>query len=147
METSRVSPPTSAKCVLRKFLRLSPTKTQSLTFSFECRYPNLTIWITEYAYNDATLPDTQSFFNSSAEYFDRIDYITRYSYFGSFRSSQSNVGPNVSMLDKNGKLTDIGSWYLGGAETNNIPTDSAVAVTAGSVWWALFVVGICFCVL
>jgi len=110
-------------------------------------YPNLTIWITEYAYNNASLTDTQSFFNSSADYFDRIDYIARYSYFGSFRSSQSNVGPNVSMLDKNGKLTDIGSWYLGGAETNNIPTDSAVAVTAGSVWWALFVVGICFCVL
>lgn len=57
----------------------------------------------------------------TAEYFDRIDYIDRYSYFGSFRSSVSNVGPNVAMLTQKGQLTDIGSWYLGGAATNNIP--------------------------
>jgi len=32
------------------------------------------------------------------------------------------VGANVSMLTSNGLLTDIGSWYLGGAATNNIPS-------------------------
>jgi len=84
-------------------------------------FPNISIWITEYALNNDTLSDTQSFFNSSAEYFDRIDYIDRYSYFGSFRSSVSNVGPNAAMLTEKGSLTDIGSWYLGGAATNNIP--------------------------
>lgn len=25
------------------------------------------------------------------------------------------------MLDQKGRLTDIGSWYMGGVETNNIP--------------------------
>ena len=52
-------------------------------------------------------------------------YVTRYSYFGAFRSSVSNVGPNAAMLTEKGKLTDIGSWYLGGVETNNVPKGAA----------------------
>ncbi len=48
--------------------------------------------------------------------------VTHYSYFGSFRSFTSNVGVNVAMLTSNGSLTDIGSWYLGGNATGNIPT-------------------------
>jgi hypothetical protein len=107
----------------------------------------MTIWITEYALPNTDLNDTQSFFNSSAEYFDRIDYVTRYSYFGSYRSSKSNVGPNCAMLDQNGHLTDIGSWYLGGAATNNIPSASMGSTLRIGGAWALFVVGVCFCVL
>ncbi|KAE9371439.1 glycoside hydrolase family 128 protein [Stipitochalara longipes BDJ] len=91
-------------------------------------YANKSIWITEYALNNDTLADTQSFFNMSAEYFDRISYIQRYSYFGSFRSDVSNVGPNAAMLTQNGQLTDIGSWYLGGAATNNIPSANGFGV-------------------
>jgi hypothetical protein len=30
------------------------------------------------------------------------------------------------MLDSYGQLTDIGSWYLGGNATGNIPRDTAV---------------------
>ena len=89
---------------------------------------------------------TQEFFNESAEYFDRIDYIDIYSYFGSFRSSVSNVGPNVAMLTQNGKLTSIGSWYLGGAATNNIPSAAGKTVV-GLAWVALVVVGVSFCLL
>jgi hypothetical protein len=118
-----------------------------LTKLFESRYPNMSQWITEYSLPDANLTDTQSFFNSSAEYFDRLAFVTRYSYFGSFRSSSSNVGPNVAMLDQNGKLTDIGSWYLGGAATNNIPEASDGSLLRIGGAWALFVVGICFSVL
>jgi Glycosyl hydrolase catalytic core len=94
----------------------------------ENRYPNRSLWITEYALNNDTLANTQGFFNTSAEYFDRISYIERYSYFGAFRSSVSNVGPNVAMLTQNGQLTDIGSWYLGGAATNNIPSATGFGV-------------------
>lgn len=90
-----------------------------------CRYPNTSIWITEYALANADLKDTQAFFQTSAEYFDRLDYIERYSYFGSFRSSVSNVGPNAAMLTQDGQLTDIGSWYLGGAATGNVPSSSS----------------------
>ncbi|KAL3423958.1 hypothetical protein PVAG01_05705 [Phlyctema vagabunda] len=111
-------------------------------------YPNTSIWITEYALNHADLDDSQAFFNSSAEYFDRLDFVGRYSYFGSFRSSVSNVGPNAAMLTQKGELTDIGSWYLGGAATNNIPKASAAGkVTVGAMWGALVVVAVSFCFL
>lgn len=74
------------------------------------RWPNLTLWITEYALPNNDLELTQQFFKQSAEYFDSLDYVTHYSYFGSFRSDKSNVGPNVAMLDSEGELTSIGSW-------------------------------------
>lgn len=82
-------------------------------------YPQLPLWITEYGLPNAPLPDTQAFFNMSAEYFDRVDFVDRYSYFGSFRADVSNVGPNAALLNAQGELTDIGSWYLGGAATGN----------------------------
>jgi hypothetical protein len=83
----------------------------------------------------------------SAEYFDRIDYIERYSYFGSFRSSVSNVGPNAAMLDQKGRLTDIGSWYLGGVATNNIPSANAAAATGVNSMWAVCVLAVAmFCI-
>lgn len=56
----------------------------------------------------------------------------------------SNVGPNAAMLTQNGELTDIGSWYLGGSETGNIPkgaarrkgiyTGSGLLVLGASLW-------------
>jgi len=96
-------------------------------------YPNMSIWITEYADPGANLTDSQSFFNESSQYFDRIDYITHYSYFGSFRSSVSNVGPDAAMLTQNGQLTDIGSWYLGGSATGFVPSAAShTAAVAGS---------------
>lgn len=54
-----------------------------------------------------------------------FSYITHYSYFGAFRSDVSNVGPNAAFLTQDGKLTDIGSWYLGGKATGNIPKGGA----------------------
>lgn len=36
-------------------------------------YPNMTIWLTEYAYNNVSLEESQKFFNSSTQYFDRIE--------------------------------------------------------------------------
>ncbi len=38
-------------------------------------YPNMTIWVTEYADNNVPLADSQSFYNSSSQYFDRIEYV------------------------------------------------------------------------
>ncbi|KAL9070929.1 MAG: hypothetical protein Q9161_004571 [Pseudevernia consocians] len=70
---------------------------------------NKSIWVTEFA--DAN--------------------VTRYSYFGAFRSDVSNVGANSAMLTQDGKLTDIGSWYLGGGETGNVPTGNVPKGAAG----------------
>ncbi len=60
---------------------------------------------------------------------DTYSYITRYSYFGAFRSDVSNVGPNSAMLTENGELTDIGSWYLGRPATGAVPSSQAVAAS------------------
>ena len=35
-------------------------------------YPNMTVWVTEYAAAGVGLADSQGFFNTSAEYFDRL---------------------------------------------------------------------------
>lgn len=80
------------------------------------------MWITEYNLNHQDLPATQSFYNTSAEYLDRLDYVERYSLFGAFRSDVSNVGPNAAMLDSDGQLTDIGAWYLGRPATGVTPS-------------------------
>ncbi|KAI9757264.1 MAG: hypothetical protein M1815_001622 [Lichina confinis] len=50
-------------------------------------------------------------------------YVERYFYFGSFRSSVSNVGPNAAMLTERGKLTDIGAVYLGLETQGNVPLE------------------------
>ncbi|KAK6211307.1 hypothetical protein QIS74_10571 [Colletotrichum tabaci] len=84
-------------------------------------FPDTKIWVTEYAYAHQELAATQEFYNMSADYFDRIDYIERYTYFGAFRSKTSNVGPNVPFLNNDGKVTDIGAWYMGMASTGVNP--------------------------
>lgn len=103
-------------------------------------YPNVSQWITEWALNDEPLSTTQTFFNGTINYLDKLSNVERYSYFGSFRSDVSNVGPNAAMLDQTGALTDIGSWYLGGAATHNIPQATGGAVRKSSCAWSLVVV-------
>lgn len=103
-------------------------------WDYRFSFPNVTQWITEYNYDNQELLVTQEFFNTSMEYFDRLDTVGRYSYFGSFRSEDSNVGPNAVMLNNDGELTDIGSWYLGGSATGVDPqsgTKSAAASIRG----------------
>ncbi|KAI1497758.1 glycosyl hydrolase catalytic core-domain-containing protein [Biscogniauxia marginata] len=93
--------------------------------SYSAAFPNVTQWITEYNFDNQDLTTTQSFYNMSSEYFDRLDSVARYSYFGSFRSRDSNVGANAVMLNNDGELTDIGSWYLGGSATGVDPQSAA----------------------
>ncbi|KAI1332308.1 glycoside hydrolase family 128 protein [Xylariaceae sp. FL0255] len=94
---------------------------------YSAAFPNVSQWITEYNYDDQDLDTTQDFYNTSAEYFDRLDSVGRYSYFGAFRSDISNVGPNAVMLNNDGELTDIGSWYLGGVATDIDPQSGDAA--------------------
>lgn len=35
-------------------------------------YPNMTLWVTEFAYPEMDLEESQAFFNQSTEYFDRL---------------------------------------------------------------------------
>ncbi|KAI1747045.1 glycoside hydrolase family 128 protein [Xylaria castorea] len=106
---------------------------------YAAAFPNKTQWITEYNLNDQDLTTTQDFYNTSAEYFDRLDSVARYSYFGSFRSHDSNVGANAVMLNNGGKLTDIGSWYLGGTATGVNPQSGSAARSQVDVLLAIAV--------
>ena len=38
-------------------------------------YKNMTMWITEYALDHASLQDSQAFYNQSADFFDRLRYV------------------------------------------------------------------------
>ncbi|KAK7926756.1 glycoside hydrolase- catalytic core [Apiospora marii] len=109
--------------------------------SLSAAFPNVTQWITEYNWDNQDLSTTQSFFNTTCEYFDRLPSVARYSYFGSFRSKVSNVGPNAVMLNNDGELTDIGSWYLGGSATGVNP-QSAAGKSGASVLAAAAAAGI-----
>ena len=45
------------------------------------------------------------------------------------------------MLDQTGQLTDIGSWYLGGSATGNIPKGAGNSVQSNVVFvWTLFII-------
>ncbi|KAK1775754.1 glycosyl hydrolase catalytic core-domain-containing protein [Copromyces sp. CBS 386.78] len=92
---------------------------------FENAFPGLDIWITEFGFPSETLENTQKFYNQSIPYLDSKGSVKRYAWFGAFRSIVSNVGPNQAFLDPYGKLTDIGSWYLGGNATGReaLPSD------------------------
>ncbi|KAK3389587.1 glycosyl hydrolase catalytic core-domain-containing protein [Podospora didyma] len=92
---------------------------------YAAEFPNKTMWITEYNLANEELEPTQAFYNISAEYFDRLPWVERYSLFGSFRSSVSNVGANAAMLSAGGQLTDIGAWYLGRPGTGVNPKTGA----------------------
>ncbi|KAI0016843.1 glycosyl hydrolase catalytic core-domain-containing protein [Xylariomycetidae sp. FL0641] len=104
---------------------------------YAAAFPNVSQWLTEYNLDNADLASTQSFYNQSAQYLDRLDSVGRYTYFGSFRSGASNVGPNAAMLNNAGRLTDIGSWYLGGAATGVEPKSAAVRGRRPGGMWGL----------
>jgi hypothetical protein len=97
-------------------------------------YFPLPIWVTEFADSHDTLASSQSNYQTTISYFDRIP-IERYSYFGAFRSDVSNVGTNATFLDQCGRLTDIGAWYMNAPSQVKgiIPQSTACAVSSSSV--------------
>lgn len=97
-------------------------------------WPDKEIWVTEYAYAHQDLLPTQQFYNQSIDYFTKQDYIGRYSYFGAFRAKNANVGPNAAFLNNDGKLTDIGAWYLGVHATGTKPSSGSSALPLGAAW-------------
>ncbi|KAF2433731.1 hypothetical protein EJ08DRAFT_694216 [Tothia fuscella] len=94
-------------------------------------YPNMTIWVTEFADSHQDLARTQMTFNQSVTYLDRLSYVVRHSYFGAFRSDVSNVGANATFLDSCGRLTDIGAGYLDLPDQidGNLPSSGTCTLT------------------
>jgi len=95
------------------------------------------IWVTEYALPNGNLAASQAFYNQSASLLDGWANVTHYSYFGAFRSSASNIGANAAFLTQKGKLTSIGSWYLGGSATGAVPSGAERFTIFGG--WLLLV--------
>ncbi|SPQ24097.1 5f230f73-11bd-4124-9abb-0e3001b172c7 [Thermothielavioides terrestris] len=108
---------------------------------YSAAFPNASMWITEYNIDNQDLATTQAFYNTSAEYFDRLNFVERYAYFGAFRSDVSNVGPNGAMLSAGGNLTDIGAWYLGRPATGVSPTAGSLGFRAAVPRGAMAAVG------
>lgn len=101
-------------------------------------YPQLPLWLTEFAEPNVTVLGAQQFYNQSVAFLDALDYLARYAYFGSFPADDASswVGPNGSMLDDGGRLTDIGAWYLGFNATGRGPESGGVVVP-GVTWISL----------
>ncbi|KOS21926.1 Alkali-sensitive linkage protein 1 [Escovopsis weberi] len=110
----------------------------------QATWPGAEVWVTEYAFAHQDLQTTQEYFNQTLDYFDKQDPITHYSWFGGFRSNVANVGPNAAFLDAKGRLTDIGSWYLGFGATGVEPTSAASVVVPGRAAAAAGVVALAF---
>jgi hypothetical protein len=110
------------------------------------KLPKKPIWVTEYGFPHVNLTESQSFFNESQAYLGRLTYVERHSWFGAFRSDVSNVGANEAMLDQDGKLTDIGSWYLGGGKTGNVPEGFGMSMKMdGLKGWGVLLLGWAVC--
>jgi hypothetical protein len=59
--------------------------------------------------------------------------VEKYSHFGAFRSNETTVGPSAAFLDASGKLTDTGSWYLGGGAAPGTSSTTGTTPTAGTI--------------
>ncbi|KAH7417772.1 glycosyl hydrolase catalytic core-domain-containing protein [Cadophora sp. MPI-SDFR-AT-0126] len=109
--------------------------------TYKKKYPGIPLWISEFALDYSPTLTTEAAFNETIAMFDNDTAIERYSYFGSFRASDSGVGWNATMLDGLGELTNIGSWYLGGGmvkdasatKTSTAPAATSSAKDSGAV--------------
>lgn len=87
----------------------------------------------------------RNLFRSSELMLTAHSNVTRYCYFGSVRAGSSNIGGNAAMLNNDGELTDVGSWYLGGSATGAEPEGSGALALSTNV--ALLSTGLLFTVL
>ncbi|KAK4647339.1 uncharacterized protein QC761_124580 [Podospora bellae-mahoneyi] len=88
---------------------------------WQSKFPEKPLWVTEYGFHDQNEAETQKFFNESLKYLEEHQAVARYSWFGAFRKTKSNVGEEMAMLDQRGNLTDIGNWYLDRAAALRTP--------------------------
>ncbi|ORY81481.1 glycosyl hydrolase catalytic core-domain-containing protein [Protomyces lactucae-debilis] len=87
------------------------------------------IWVTELGIAHTTLQATESMYNSSIAWLDSLSWVDRYAWFGAFRSIESNLGPNATMLDAQGQLTQLGRQYLNSPPASGT-TSSTIMATA-----------------
>ena len=89
---------------------------QSWLGTLHARYPDKLVWVTEFAVPGLDANATESFMDQALPYFDGLEYVQQYAWFGTFRNNAANewTGDGVSMLDSHGRLTALGADYMGG---------------------------------
>jgi len=77
------------------------------------------IWVTEWAcqnYNNASAQcspsDIVTFLNETQSFMDETPWVERYAWFGMMENMQG-VNEADAMMDKNGKINDLGRQYIG----------------------------------
>jgi len=75
--------------------------------SVHAAFPNLPIWVTEFALQGSPTASQQAAFMTEAmAYLDSASFVERYSWFGAFRGSSGNC-----LIDNNGAITPLGVLY------------------------------------
>ena len=95
----------------------------------------LKIWVSELALPQADAATTLQMMNQSLIYLDGLESVGGYSWFGMFRSDDSNewTGDNVALFDKNGGLTELGAEYLNAEGNTTFETGQKGVGGAGSL--------------
>ncbi|KAJ7693296.1 hypothetical protein B0H17DRAFT_844386, partial [Mycena rosella] len=76
------------------------------------------IWVTEWAcqnFNNGpqcTAAETAEFLNQTQAFMDSQDWVERYAWYG-IMTDLGGVNPDDAMMDKDGKITDLGKQYIG----------------------------------
>ncbi|KXN85688.1 Alkali-sensitive linkage protein 1 [Leucoagaricus sp. SymC.cos] len=81
----------------------------SYIWDMHSSFPQLPIWVTEYADVSENSTEVWDFMNQTTHYLDALDWIERYAWFGFFRP-EDNV--HYNMLGEDGSLNDLGQLYI-----------------------------------
>ncbi|PRP76834.1 glycosyl hydrolase 53 domain-containing protein [Planoprotostelium fungivorum] len=102
------------------------------------KYPNLPIWITEYASVSKDANEVVKFAKESMAYLESLPWVERYAWFGTWRT---NSDWPVATLTSDGKLSAVGQAYLDTPYNNTVtltyrcgnkPTTSTVKPTTST---------------
>ncbi|KAG5652200.1 hypothetical protein H0H81_005935 [Sphagnurus paluster] len=74
------------------------------------QFPNLPIWVTEYASTSTNETEVANFLNATIIYMDTLDWIERYAWFGFFRP---RANAYYNLLGDDGSLNTLGQIYVG----------------------------------
>ncbi|KAF9049468.1 hypothetical protein BDZ89DRAFT_1032946 [Hymenopellis radicata] len=98
-------------------------------WSIHGQWPDLKLWITEYADTGSNYQDVLTFMNTTAAYMETLDWVERYAWFGYSRPVN---GSFYNLLNDDGGLNQLGQFYIG-ADTveKSGPATHSVTLVAG----------------
>ncbi|KAG6874374.1 hypothetical protein C0995_015110 [Termitomyces sp. Mi166 len=73
-------------------------------------YPNISLWVTEFASTSSNATEVANFLNASTAYMDTLPWIERYAWFGYFRPRDTGI---YNLLGEDGSLNTLGQIYVG----------------------------------